>query len=92
MRGGDNRIVSVIESSMNQAVTNGLLAPGIWNGNSFGTLKTGDTLTSGYYVYVLQQLSQSQNERESRHVLAIQCAVKLSGVIHFADIAININR
>lgn len=89
---GVNRIVSVIESRMNQAVTNGLLAPGTWNGDSFGALNTGDTLTSGYYVYALPLSSQSQSERETRQAPAIQCAAKLAGAIHFADIAINVNR
>ncbi len=89
---GVNRMVSVIESRLNQGVVNGLIAPGVWNGDSFGALNTGDTLTTGYYVYALPLSSQSQSERESRQAPAIQCAVKLAGAIHFVDIAINVNR
>ena len=89
---GVNRIVSVIESRLNQGVVNGLIAPGVWNGDPFGALNTGDTLTAGYYVYAPPVASQSQSARENRGSPAIQCAVKLAGAIHFVDIAINVNR
>ena len=60
---GVNRIVSVIESRLNQGVVNGLIAPGVWNGDPFGALNTGDTLTAGYYVYAPPVASQSQSAR-----------------------------
>lgn len=89
---GVNRIVSVIEDRLNQGVTNGLIAPGVWNGQEFGALKSGDTLTNGYYVYAQPISEQSQTDRESRVSPAIQIAVKLAGAIHYADIIINVNR
>lgn len=89
---GVNRMVAVIESGLNQGVTNGLIAPGVWNGDSFGALNTGDTLTSGYYVYAQPISSQSQADRENRISPVIQIAVKLAGAIHYSDIIINVNR
>lgn len=48
---GINRISAVIERRCEQAVSNGLAAPGVWGGDSFGVLQQGDYLSKGYYVY-----------------------------------------
>ncbi|MBQ8130585.1 MAG: DUF3383 domain-containing protein, partial [Clostridia bacterium] len=37
---------------LDQAVANGLVAPGIWNADGFGQLSQGDRLDSGYYIYM----------------------------------------
>lgn len=89
---GMNRIVSVIENRLDQAVTNGLVAPGKWNGDSFGALNSGDMLTKGYYVYAPPISTQSQANREARDSTVIQIAIKLAGAIHATDIIINVNR
>ena len=89
---GIARIVTTIESRLEQAVTNGLVAPGVWNGDSFGALETGDTLTKGYYVYAPPVATQSQADREARQSTVIQVAVKLAGAVHATDIIINVNR
>lgn len=89
---GIERILSVISGTLDRAVTNGLVAPGVWNGDSFGALKTGDTLSTGYYVYIQPLDEQAQSEREARKAPAIQVAVKLRGAIHFIDVAITVNR
>ena len=89
---GIARIVTTIESRLEQAVTNGLVAPGVWNGDSFGALKSGDTLTKGYYVYAPPVATQSQADREARNSTVIQVAIKLAGAVHATDIIINVNR
>ncbi|MCH7331348.1 DUF3383 family protein [Acinetobacter modestus] len=89
---GMNRHCAVLEHALEQAVTNGLVAPGVWNGDSFGTLKTGDTLTKGYYVYSNPIDGQSQADREARKATPIQVAVKLAGAIHSVDVLVNVNR
>lgn len=89
---GTHLIVTTIESSMAAAVNNGLVAPGVWNATGFGQLSQGDTLTTGYYVYAPLVASQSQSDREARKSVAIQVAAKLAGAIHFANIAISVNR
>ena len=77
---------------LNQAVTNGLCAPGVWKSDSFGDLQTGDYLPAGYYVYATDIDDQDQSDREARKCPPFQCAVKLAGAIHSVDITLNINR
>lgn len=89
---GMNQYCAVIENALDQAVTNGLVAPGIWNNDGFGTLKHGDYLTKGYYVYSNPIDAQSQADREARKAPPIQVAIKLAGAIHFVDVMINVNR
>lgn len=89
---GTTQLITVIEKQCAQAVTNGLLAPGLWNGDNIGSLKTGDTLTTGFYVYAPPVASQSQANREARKSVPIQIAAKGSGAVHSADIAITFNR
>lgn len=89
---GITRILAVIEKSLSQANVNGLIGEGQWNGDAIGSLNTGDMLTKGYYVYAPSINTQAQADRESRKSPVIQCAIKLAGAIHYADIIINVNR
>lgn len=89
---GMNLIVTTIEAILDQAVTNGLVAPGVWNAAGFGQLKQGDTLSKGFYCYAPPISSQSQADREARKSVPIQVAVKLAGAVHFVDVLISVNR
>ncbi|MEJ2896226.1 DUF3383 domain-containing protein [Bordetella avium] len=90
--GGINQIVNTINSRMDQAVANGLVAPGQWNADGFGALNRGDYLPAGYYTYAPPVATQSQADREARKSPVIQCAIKLAGAVHFVNIIINVNR
>lgn len=89
---GASLLVATVSKGLDQAVRNGLVAPGKWNGDEFGALKSGDTLTSGYYVYIMPMDEQSQSDREARKAPPIQIAVKLKGAVHFVDCTITVNR
>lgn len=89
---GANALIATASKSLAQGVTNGLIAPGVWNGDSFGALETGDTLSTGYYVYIQPFDEQAQSDREARKAPPIQMAVKLKGAIHFIDATITVNR
>lgn len=89
---GVGRLTTTMEDRLDQAVTNGLLAPGQWNGDDLGALKTGDTLTKGYYVYAPPVADQSQADREARKAPVLQAATKLAGAVHFVDVIITANR
>lgn len=89
---GNQMIATVISAALAAAVNNGLVAPGQWNSNGFGTLKQGDFLEKGYYVYVPPISSQSQADREARKSVTFQIAVKLAGAVHTVDIQISVNR
>lgn len=90
--GGMNSYCAVIEDRLEQAVRNGLVAPGVWNGDGFGTLKAGDYLAKGYYVFANSIDDQSQADREARKATLIQVAIKLAGAVHFVDVMVNFNR
>lgn len=89
---GNTRIMADVEASMDQAVNNGLIAPGVWNGGQIGQLSPGDTLTKGYYVYMPAISSQAQADREARKSVPVQVACKLAGAIHYASVQINVMR
>ncbi|WP_347254813.1 DUF3383 domain-containing protein [Leminorella grimontii] len=89
---GVTRLVTNVEQSMDQAVSNGLVAPGVWSGGDIGELEAGDTLTKGYYVYANPLDTQAQADREARKAPVIQVAAKLAGAIHFADVLVNVVR
>lgn len=89
---GMTAIINTINSVLSQAVANGMIAPGVWNGPSFGNIVTGQNLQSGYYTYAPPLSSQSQVSREARISVPIQCGIKLSGAIQEVDILVNVNR
>lgn len=89
---GITRLLTNVEQSMDQAVSNGLVAAGIWNGGPIGQVSPGDTLTKGYYVYANPLTTQVQADREKRKAPLIQVACKLAGAVHFADVQINVVR
>ncbi|WP_107326834.1 DUF3383 family protein [Klebsiella pneumoniae] len=89
---GVTRLMTNVEASLDQAVNNGLIAPGVWNGGPIGQIESGDTLTKGYYVCADSVDNQAQSDRESRKSPVIQAAIKLAGAIHYADVQINVVR
>lgn len=89
---GVTRLLANVEQSMDQAVTNGLVAPGIWSGGPVGQLASGETLTKGYYMYAQPLAEQAQADREARKAPLIQVACKLAGAVHYADVQINVVR
>lgn len=89
---GSNELVACVSQAMEQAVANNLVSPGVWNSDGFGALSRGDTLSTGYYVYISPMDSQSQADREARKAPPIQVAAKLTGAVHFVDVTINVNR
>ena len=89
---GSTQLVATVSEALEQGVRNNLISPGVWNSDGFGALKQGDTLSTGFYVYIQPLEEQSAAEREARQAPPIQCAVKLTGAIHFVDVTINVNR
>lgn len=89
---GMHLIKTTIEASCSAGVNNGTLAPGTWNAAGFGQLQQGDFLNKGFYVYQPPLASQPQSEREARHSVPFQVAVKLAGAVHDVAITVNVNR
>ena len=89
---GNNLILTSIESVLNQAVADGLLAPGQWTAGGFGALNQGDYLPKGFYVYAPPIATQSAAARSARQSVLFQIAAKLAGAIRTVNIQINVNR
>lgn len=89
---GVNQLTNAISQACDEAVNNGLVAPGIWTADGFGELATGQFLKAGYYIYAEPLALQSQADREARIAPPIQVAVKLAGAIQEMDVIINVNR
>lgn len=89
---GINILVTTMDSTCEAGVNNGLIAPGTWNGPPMGAIVTGQRLAKGYYNYAAPVATQSTADRAARKAPVIQCAVKLAGAVHFANVIINVNR
>lgn len=88
---GMNLIKSAIYDTFDQAVTNGMIAPGQWNSSdTFGVLEDfyRNILETGYYIYSTPVVEQAQAEREQRKAPLFQCAGKEAGATHNSDIMI----
>jgi hypothetical protein len=89
---GNQQIANTITASCDAAVNNGLFAPGVWTGDGFGQLKTGDFLPTGFYVFTPPISSQNQADRAARKAVPFKIAAKLAGAVHTADLLIDVNR
>ena len=89
---GQNQLIATATSVCDEAVNNGLVAPGTWNADGFGQLQRGDYLKSGYYIYTQPIALQDQSIRETRTAPPLQIALKLAGAIQELDIIVDVNR
>lgn len=89
---GMQLIVQQVEKALADGVNNGLLAPGTWNGDEFGQLKTGDFIKAGYYVYAAPMATQNSSDRQARIAPPIRVAAKGSGAIHFVSVGVTFDR
>lgn len=89
---GMNVIAAAYEAVMDQSITNGLGAPGIWTGPAFGALSNGQMLTKGYYIYTPPVSSQSAADRKARRAVTCQIALKLAGAVHSTNVLVSVVR
>jgi hypothetical protein len=89
---GQNQLVTGAADVCQEAINNGLIAPGQWNADGFGQISRGDFLTEGFYIYTPPMAAQDQSIREQRIAPPIQIALKLAGAIHEIDAIVDVNR
>lgn len=82
---GAQLLASAPIATLNKAVRNGLLAPGVWNFPGFGDLKTGDTVPNGYYIYAAPVTSLSDADRAARKAPAITYALVGAGALQYCN-------
>lgn len=85
-------LVQQVEKAGHEAVNNGLLAPGFWEGMDLGEVTSGDFLPKGFYVYAQKVKDQNRSDREARIATPIQMLAKGAGAIHFANISVTFER
>lgn len=90
--GGVSVLVSAVTSPCESARKRGALAPGVWKGAPILSLKTGDTLSTGYLVLADSMDNQTQADRDVRKSPPIYAAVKMAGAIEHAVIGVIVNR
>lgn len=86
---GMARLAHLMTTPLEQGVSCGLLAPGVWNGNSLGQIKTGQRLTTGYYIYWTSVDNQTQVQRNTRIAPSFQILAKGGGAFQGANILLN---
>lgn len=90
---GMNQIKAVITAACQVAVANGFVAGNrVWTGPSIGALKTGMTLTSGFYVFAPAVSTQSDADRYARKSVPFQVCLTLAGAVHLITISALLNR
>lgn len=88
---GMHILATVAANTCQEAVNNGLLAPGQWNAGGFGTLNEGDFLAQGFYIFQPSVNSQPQSIRAQRKSVPFQIAVKLAGAVQTINGTILVN-
>lgn len=89
---GVTRIVNIITQVLQQSVANALVAPGVWQGPPIGNIVTGQTLSTGYYIFAPPVATQSQAARSARQAPVLQVCIKLAGAIHSVSVILSVNQ
>lgn len=75
-----------------QARTNGLIAPGYWNGQPVGEINTGDFLPNGYYAFASPVRLQSSADRSARKSPPISIICAGAGALQHCSIGVTFQR
>lgn len=89
---GAQKIVTGLLTGFNQARSNGLIAPGTWQGDDLGEIDTGDVLPSGYYIYASPVALQSAADRAARKAPPIAAIAIGAGALQYCAIQVNFQR
>jgi hypothetical protein len=90
---GMHALVAAADAVMAQSVTNGVTGPNlIWSGGNVGTLKTGDVLPSGWYIYQTPLNLQPAGNRALRQAPLITICFNFAGAVHSGSAQINVLR
>ena len=89
---GVGTLVSFINGACDQLANIGMIAGGIWKGDSIVDLNTGDAIENGYLVQAGSVADQSAQDRADRVSPPIYVALLSSGAIEHVVIAVYVNR
>lgn len=86
--GGAQMLIGGAKPTLLQARTNGLIAPGYWNGQAAGEIATGDYLPNGYYTFASPVQLQSSADRQARKAPPISILCAGSGALQNCSIGV----
>lgn len=89
---GMNMLVTALTTPLENAVSMGFIAPGVWNAAPILSIKTGTVLSRGYEILFDSVSSQSQTDREARKAPPIYIVIKLAGSFHNVRVGLYVNR
>lgn len=89
---GVARLLAAVRKVCREGVNNGAFAPGVWSGDGFGNLASGERLEDGFYVWADSVDNLSTSDRELRKAPPIQVALKMAGAVHSVDVLVNFTR
>lgn len=89
---GMGALVQAATGTFEKARANGLIAPGIWNGDDLGEKKSGDYLATGYYIYAALVATLSQSDRNVRKSPPVSAICIGAGAIHSSAITVTFQR
>lgn len=87
---GTHQFVAAYQAVCAQYFANGFLGPNNWTNAGFGTLKTGDFLETGSYVYGPPIATQSPASRSSRQCVPIQIAGCQADAFNTASVLVTV--
>lgn len=91
---GIDGLKNAYRSVLTQGVSNGVMAPGVWNSPTvFGNVQNliASVAAVGYYVYSLPIGQQIPADRTLRKAPLIQIAAKMAGAIHSSNVIVQVN-
>jgi hypothetical protein len=90
--GGVQMIVKDIEAALADAVTCGLIAPAVWNFAGVGSVKQGEFLPKGYFIYAQPVAQQNTSDRQARKSPPITILLCGAGAIQGVQVVMNFQR
>lgn len=88
--GGSNQTIHVIEQAVEQSVSQGFIAPGIWRGQPVLGVKTGQTLPAGYLVIAPPYSQQTDADRLARKSVPFYVLIAEAGAVHSIVVQVNV--
>lgn len=89
---GTTKLKHDITPVFEKARSNGLIAPGFWEGDDLGEKKSGDYLGTGYYIFAGAIADLSPSDRNARKAPPFSAICIGAGAIHSAAVAVNFQR
>jgi hypothetical protein len=87
---GEGLIRNVVDQACAAAVTRGFIAPGVWTGNTVGSLTAGTSLPKGYLIQAQSFTTQSAGDQQARKGMPITVSIITANGIQSISIGVTV--